>query len=91
MIVGTEGTIEMRKYIDIAGREGKDHLFLVDKTGMRHLDCSNEDLPYGRDLLNDVRNRTETAMGQEHCFKAMQLTLKAQALAEAAPAGQGAR
>jgi hypothetical protein len=91
MIVGTDGYIEMRKYIDIAGREGKDHLFLVDKTGMRHLDCSNEDLPYGNDLLNDVRNRTETAMGQEHCFKAMELTLKAQAMAEAASAGQEAR
>jgi predicted dehydrogenase len=91
MIVGTEGTIEMRKYIDVAGREGKDHLFLVDKAGMRHLDCSKEDLPYGRNLVNDVRNRTETAMGQEHCFKAMELTLKAQVLAEAGPAGQGAR
>ncbi|WP_114947533.1 Gfo/Idh/MocA family protein [Microvirga calopogonii] len=91
MVVGTDGYIEMRKYIDIAGREGKDHLFLVDRTGTRHLDCSNEDLPYGRDLLNDVRDRTETAMGQEHCFKAMELTLKAQALAEAAPAGQGPR
>lgn len=91
MIVGTDGTIEMRKYIDIAGREGKDHLFLVDKTGMHHLDCSNEDLPYGRNFLNDVRDRTETAMGQEHCFKAMELTLKAQAMAEAASSGHGAR
>lgn len=91
MVVGTDGTIEMRKYIDIAGREGKDHLFLVDKTGIHHLDCSGEDLPYGRDFLADVRNRTETAMGQEHCFKAMEITLKAQALAEAASAGPGAR
>ena len=91
MLVGTEGTIEMRKYIDVAGREGKDHLFLVDKTGMRHLDCSNEELAYGRNFLNDVRDRTETAMGQEHCFKAMELVLKAQAMAEAAPAGRGAR
>ena len=30
-------------------------------------------------------------MGQEHCFKAMELTLKAQAMAEAASAGQEAR
>jgi predicted dehydrogenase len=91
MLVGTEGTIEMRKYIDVAGREGKDHLFLVDKTGMRHLDCSNEELAYGRNFLNDVRDRTETAMGQEHCFKAMELVLNAQAMAEAAPAGRGVR
>ncbi len=83
LVVGTEGYIEMRKYIDIGGREGKDHLLLVDKTGVRHMDCSNEDLPYGRDLLQDVRNRTETAMGQAHCFKAMELALTAQELAEA--------
>jgi len=40
-------------------------------------------LPYGRQLVADIRDRTETAMGQEHCFKAMELALRAQALAEA--------
>ena len=30
-IVGTEGTIELRKYVDVAGRPGIDHLFLTDK------------------------------------------------------------
>ncbi len=84
LIVGTDGYIEMRKYIDIAGRSGKDHLFLVDKAGERYIDCSAEDLPYGRDLLNDVRNRTETAMKQAHCFKAMELALTAQDTAETA-------
>ena len=39
-ILGTEGTIELRKYVDIAGRPGGDHLFLVDKKGVRHIDCS---------------------------------------------------
>ncbi len=81
-ILGTEGYIELRKYIDIAGRPGTDHLFLVNRKGLEHVDCSAVELPYGRQLLADVRDRTETAMGQEHCFKAMELALTAQALAE---------
>jgi predicted dehydrogenase len=81
-IVGTEGYIELRKYIDIAGRPGKDHLFLVDGKGTQHIDCSAVELPYGRQLIADVLNRTETAMPQARCYKAMELALKAQALAE---------
>lgn len=81
-IVGTEGYIELRKYIDIAGRPGQDHLFLVDGKGMQHIDCSQAELPFGRQFLADVRDRTETAMPQARCFKAMELALTAQALAE---------
>jgi predicted dehydrogenase len=85
IIVGTEGYIELRKYVDIAGRPGTDHLFLVDKDGMRYVDCSTQDLPYARQLIADIRNRTETAMSQAHCFKAMELALTAQAMAEINP------
>ena len=81
-ILGTEGYIELRKYIDIAGRPGKDHLFMVDKKGVQYVDCSDVALPYGPSLVADVLNRTETAMSQAHCFKAMELALDAQRLAE---------
>jgi predicted dehydrogenase len=81
-IVGTEGYIELRKYIDIAGRPGKDHLFLVDKKGTHYIDCSAVPLPYGPALVADVLNRTETAMPQARCYKAMELALEAQELAE---------
>ena len=81
-ILGTEGYIELRKYIDIAGRPGENHLFIVNKDGPRHIDCSEVDLPFGRQFLDDVRNRTETAMPQERCFNAMKLALTAQQLAE---------
>ena len=30
VILGTEGYIELRKYVDVAGRAGQDHLFVVD-------------------------------------------------------------
>ncbi len=77
-ILGTEGYIELRKYIDIAGRPGGDHLFLVNAEAPQHIDCSGGDIPYFRQFLGDVANRTETAMRQAHAFKAMELALTAQ-------------
>jgi predicted dehydrogenase len=81
-LTGTEGTIEVRKYVDVAGRPGKDHLFLVDRKGMRHIDCSDARLPYYDNLIADVFERSETAMPQVHCFKVCELALEAQAIAE---------
>jgi predicted dehydrogenase len=80
-ILGTEGYIELRKYVDVAGRPGGDHLFLVDGNGTQHIDCSAEPLPYGPRLIDDVLNRTQTAMRQDHCFLATELALKAEAMA----------
>jgi predicted dehydrogenase len=81
-VMGTEGTIELRKYIDIAGRPGGDHLFIVDKKETRHIDCAGTKIVYGEQLRDDVLNRTETAMKQSHCFYATELALTAQAKAK---------
>ncbi len=81
IILGTEGYIELRKYIDIAGRPGTDHLILVNKEKTEYFDCKGLELPYGPRLVSDIINRTETAMSQEHCFRASELALKAQAMA----------
>jgi predicted dehydrogenase len=81
-VLGTEGYLELRKYIDIAGQPGADHLFLVDRKGMTRIDCTDVELPYGQQLIADIHNRTETAMPQARCFKAMELALTAQAMAE---------
>ncbi|MCK0190426.1 Gfo/Idh/MocA family oxidoreductase [Arenibacter sp. F20364] len=80
-ILGTEGYIEMRKYIDIAGREGGNHLFLVNQKETKYFDCSNIYMPYGQQLVHDVVHRTETAMSQDHCFLATELALTAQKMA----------
>jgi predicted dehydrogenase len=77
-ILGTDGYIEIRKNIDIAGREGSNHLFLVNKKETVYHHCTDTPLPYGEQLVNDIVNRTETAMTQEHCFLATELALKAQ-------------
>lgn len=80
-ILGTEGTIELRKYVDVAGRDGTDHVFLVNGERCEYIDASQAPLPYFERLIADVRNRTETAMSQAHCFKVMELALEAQARA----------
>jgi len=77
-VLGTDGFIEVRKNVDIAGRPGGSHLFLVDQKSTRYVDSQDQDLPYGRLLVDDVLNRTETAMPQEHCFLAMDLALRAE-------------
>jgi predicted dehydrogenase len=82
MILGTDGFIEIRKNVDIGGKVGGNHLFLVDQKATRYFDCSHEPLPYGERLVNDIVNRTETAMSQEHCFLATELALKAQKQAQ---------
>jgi predicted dehydrogenase len=81
-ILGTEGFIEVRKNIDIGGREGGSHLFLVDQKETRYVDCSGQELPYGRLLVDDVLNRSQTAMPQAHCFLAMELAIRAEAQAQ---------
>ncbi|MGO8865521.1 MAG: Gfo/Idh/MocA family protein [Alphaproteobacteria bacterium] len=80
-ILGTEGYIELRKYVDIAGRPGTNHLFLVDNKETRYVDCSDAGLPYYPDLIADVLDRTERAMTEAHCFKVMELALRAEATA----------
>lgn len=80
-ILGTDGYIEVRKNIDITRQEKGSHLYLVDHKGVQYIDCSGVALPYGRQLIQDLLHRTETAMAQEHCFLASELALKAQAQA----------
>ena len=77
-ILGTDGYIEVRKNVDLAGRAGANYLFIADGAGVRYIDCRAVDLPFGRQLVDDVLNRTETAMTQAHCFLAMELALVAQ-------------
>ncbi len=81
IVLGTEGYLELRKYVDIEGRPGGDHLFVVDGERTEYIDCSEAPLTYYPDLVNDVRNRTNTACPQEHTFEVMRLALVAQTMA----------
>jgi predicted dehydrogenase len=77
-VIGSDGYMELRKTVDIAGRPGGDHLFLVDQKGPTYIDCSDLPVPYGERLVNDVLNRTTTADSQAGTFLAMELALEAQ-------------
>jgi len=79
-VLGTDGYIEVRKNTDVAStvNKGDNHLYLVNQKEMIHMDCKNETLPFGPLFVDDIVNRTETAMTQDHCFLATELALKAQ-------------
>jgi predicted dehydrogenase len=85
-VIGTEGSMELRKYVDIAGRPGTDHLFLVTRSETRHIPCAGQPVTYFRAFLDDVRDRTETAMPQSHVFAVSRLAIEAQAKARREPA-----
>jgi predicted dehydrogenase len=77
-VLGTEGYIELRKYADIAGRKGGNHLFLVDQKQATYMDCSQVELPFGPQFVGDIVNRTHVAQDQEQALLATELVLKAQ-------------
>lgn len=88
LILGTDGYIEMRKYLDLARSEESDHLFLVDHEGVRHLPLAGQvGYPFFGRVVLDVLHRTETAMTQAHAFKAVEVCLKAHEAAEHAAKG----
>jgi predicted dehydrogenase len=77
-VLGTEGAIEVRKNCDIAGRDGGEHLFLVDGESTRYIECGEEPPPFAPALLRDVVERSETAMPQAHAFRVTEVALRAQ-------------
>jgi predicted dehydrogenase len=77
-LLGTEGYIELRKYVDIEGRKGGNHLFIADQKQTRYIDCSQVELPFGPQFISDVVNRTETGQSQAQTLLAAELVLKAQ-------------
>jgi predicted dehydrogenase len=83
LILGTTGYIELRKYLDIARDAESDQLYLVNGKGEQRIPTAGTvGFPFFGKLLRDCLERTETAMTQEHAFKAAELCLLAQLAAE---------
>ena len=79
MILGTEGYIELRKYVNVAEDTTGNHVYLVNKDGEKHFAVTGEvGYPFFGQLIRDCLNRTETAMTQERAFKAAELCVRAQ-------------
>ena len=82
LILGTDGYIELRKYINVATDGAGDHLYLVDHQGERHVELAGTiGFPFFGQMLRDSLDGTTTAMTQEHIFKAAELCLEAQRVA----------
>lgn len=81
-LLGTEGYIEVRKYLDVTTDTGGDQVLLVDKRGEHRIQPAGKvGFPFFGRLVRDCLDRTETAMTQEHAFLAAELCLQAQAQA----------
>lgn len=84
-IVGTEGYIELRKYLDVARAAEGDHVYMVDGRGEQYLPVAGKvGYPFFGELVRDCLDRTEQAMTQEHAFKAAELCITAELQAERA-------
>ena len=81
VILGTNGYIELRKYVDVTRGAGN-QVYVVDQQHERHIDVDGKvGYPYFGQLILDCLNRTEHAMTQAHTFKAAELAMQAQAVA----------
>ncbi len=80
-LVGTDGTLELRKNLDIEGRAGGDHMFVASKQRTRYQDCSALPVGYYRDFLDDVRDRAGRMMQGGQVLTVCRLALQCQASA----------
>lgn len=81
-ILGTAGTIELRKYADLAREKTANHVYLVDGKGEQHIPVDGKvGFRFFGEFILDCQHRTEKAMTQAHAFKAAELALRAQEMA----------
>jgi predicted dehydrogenase len=79
-ILGTEGFIEQRKYMQL-GEKGSHggNVYLANNNEETYYDVEGKvGYPFFGQFILDCLNRTENAMTQEHAFKAAELCVKAQ-------------
>ena len=78
-IVGTEGYMELRKYIDVANDPDGDHIYMANQEGEFHFTASGKcGFPFFGKFIKDCINGTEIAITQEHTFRVMELAIEAQ-------------
>jgi len=79
-ILGTEGFIEQRKYMQLGEKKScGGNLYLANGKEETFFNVEGKiGYPYFGQLILDCLNRTENAMTQEHAFKAAELCVRAQ-------------
>ena len=80
VLLGTDGYIELRKYLDVARDPAGDHVYWADRQGEHHASVQGQvGYPFFGQLIRDCLDRTETAMTQRHALLTAELALTAQA------------
>jgi predicted dehydrogenase len=82
MIVGTEGTFEVRTNVDVGGKRGGQHLIVTDGRGVRRIAVKSRSVDWATRLLDDVRDGTDTLVAHDHTVAVSRITLTAQAAAQ---------
>ena len=83
-VLGTDGYLEVRKNVDAGNPAGEPCVILVNHSEERVITFDgSEPFPFFGRMILDCLHRTENAMTQEHAFTAAELSLQAQALADA--------
>ncbi|HET6607732.1 MAG TPA: Gfo/Idh/MocA family oxidoreductase [Rhodopila sp.] len=81
-LVGTEGTLELRKNLDLVGRPGGDHMFIASRRETYHRVCAGLPVTYYADFLADVREGRSAAdsrvMEAGRVFAACRMALQCQ-------------
>jgi len=82
-IQGTEGYLELRKYIDVAADPEGDHVILVNNKGEYHFRAAGTcGFPFFGRLVRDCIDDTRTAQDQELTFRSIELAILAEERAE---------
>lgn len=82
-IVGTEGSIEVRKYLDICGEAPASDIYLCNTEGESKIHCLNQTgFPFFGRFILDCMHRTENAMTQAHTLRVAEISLRAQVIAD---------
>lgn len=81
-VLGTNGYIEIRKYVDLCNGDGG-KVFLVNDEVEQMIECNGKvGYPFFSEFVLDILNGTENAMTQAHAFKAAELSMLAQKYAD---------
>jgi predicted dehydrogenase len=83
VILGTDGYIELRKYLDVARTKEGDQVYLVNHEGESHHPVAGTvGFPFFGRLIRDCLDDTHEAYSQELFFKAIELAIVAQTRAD---------
>ena len=77
-VTGTDGCIEIRKYIDVGRSTDADHVYFTDAEGEHLIEAHGKyGFPYFGNIILDCINNTDLAIEPEKTLEAMRLAIEA--------------